>query len=99
MPFPLQAYMTGAFHCLGGIFSPPAFLIVLSQLLLTCAAIFHEDYQPTRWQVFLLYEFWNLVALVFLLYGSRILPLLSTIACEFNSFQNPRCRQYHLTTQ
>ncbi|KAH8892790.1 hypothetical protein GQ53DRAFT_645873 [Thozetella sp. PMI_491] len=76
-------YMTGAFHCLGGLFSPPAFLIVLSQLLLTCAAIFHEDYVATRWQVFLLYQFWNAVALVVLLYGSRILPLLSSIAFVF----------------
>ncbi|KAH6955784.1 amino acid/polyamine transporter I [Ilyonectria sp. MPI-CAGE-AT-0026] len=76
-------YMTGAFHCLGGVFSPPAFLIVLSQLVLTCAAIFHESYSPTRWQVFLLYQFWNVVALVVLLYGSRILPLLSSIAFVF----------------
>lgn len=72
--------MTGAFHCLGGLFSPPAFLIVLSQLVLTCANIFHEDYLPTRWQVFLVYEFWNVVALAVLIYGSRILPLLSSIA-------------------
>lgn len=80
--------MTGAFHCLGGVFSPPAFLIVLSQLVLTCAAIFHESYSPTRWQVFLLYQFWNVVALVVLLYGSRILPLLSSIACTIaNPFQ------------
>jgi choline transport protein len=74
--------MTGAYHGLGGIFSPPAFLIVLSQLILTCAAIFHEEYVPTRWQVFLLYEFWNIVALLLLLYGSRILPLLSALACK-----------------
>ncbi|KAH7349745.1 amino acid/polyamine transporter I [Plectosphaerella cucumerina] len=75
--------MTGAFHCLGGLFSPPAFLVVLSQLILTCAAIFHENYHPTRWQVFLLYEFWNVMAIIVLLYGSRILPLLSTIAFVF----------------
>jgi choline transport protein len=76
--------MTGAFHCLGGLFSPPAFLVVLSQLILTCAAIFHDEYQSTRWHVFLLYEFWNVVALVVLLYGSRVLPLLSSIACMFS---------------
>ncbi|KFA50990.1 hypothetical protein S40293_07279 [Stachybotrys chartarum IBT 40293] len=76
-------YMTGAFHCLGGLFSPPAFLVVLSQLILTCANIMHSDYEPTRWQVFLLYQFWNIMALLVLLYGSRILPLLSTIAFVF----------------
>jgi amino acid transporter len=76
------SYMTGAFHGLGGIFSPPAFLIVLSQLILTCAAIFHETYEPTRWQVFLLYQFWNIMALLVLLCGSRILGLLSALACK-----------------
>ncbi|KAH7121897.1 amino acid/polyamine transporter I [Dactylonectria estremocensis] len=76
-------YMTGAFHCLGGVFSPPAFLVVLSQLILTCAAIFHDEYNPTRWQVFLIYQFWNVVALFVLLYGSRVLPLLSSIAFVF----------------
>ena len=81
--------MTGAMHCLGGLFSPPAFLIVLSQLILTCASIFHEDYEAQRWHVFLVYQFWNFTALAVLLYGSRILPLLSSIAGK-KLFSSPK---------
>lgn len=60
----------------------PAFLIVLLRLILTYVTLFYNTYTPIRWHLFLLYELWNLVALAGLLYGSRVLPILSPISCK-----------------
>lgn len=46
---------------------------------MTCVELFHIDFIATRWQVFLVYEAYNLLYLAAILYGTRSLPIINHI--------------------
>lgn len=64
-------------------FIPPVLILVLAELTFTCACLFHQDFVPKRWQVWLLFQFFNILFLFVLKYWSRIIGELNRIGSTY----------------
>ncbi|OQU94953.1 hypothetical protein CLAIMM_01230 [Cladophialophora immunda] len=75
----IMSYYTGSFLSTTIAFIPPVLILVLSELTFTCACVFHPDFVPKRWQIWLLFQLFNIVYLVALKYGSRFIGELNGV--------------------
>jgi len=74
-----QSYYTGSFLSITIAFIPPTLILVLAELTFTCACVFHQDYVPKRWQIWLLFQLFNLVYLFALKYWTAFLGELNSV--------------------
>ncbi|KAK5679558.1 hypothetical protein LTS10_008379 [Elasticomyces elasticus] len=75
----MTGYFAGGFLALSGLFSPPALLVVTAQLCATIGVAAEPDWLPTKWQLFLIMQAFNLLTLLVIIYSVRIIDVLSSI--------------------
>ncbi|OKL62762.1 hypothetical protein UA08_01326 [Talaromyces atroroseus] len=73
------SYYTGSFLSMTIAFIPPTLILVLAELIFTCACLFHQEFVPKRWQIWLLFQLFNIVYLFVLKYWSTIIGELNRI--------------------
>ncbi|KAI1625938.1 amino acid permease-domain-containing protein [Exophiala viscosa] len=75
----LCSYFTGSFESITVAFIPPVLILVLSELTFTCACLFHQDYVPKRWQIWLLFQLFNVIYLFGIKYMTTIIGELNRV--------------------
>jgi hypothetical protein len=60
-------------------FIPPVLILVLSEIIPTRACFFHPDFIPKRWQMWILFQVFNVMYLGLLKYGNAIIGELNGI--------------------
>ncbi|KAL1907862.1 hypothetical protein Sste5344_006285 [Sporothrix stenoceras] len=57
----ITSYLTGFYQSMGVLFNPASNILAITEVIVTCAELFYDDYRSTRWQCFLVYQFINIV--------------------------------------
>lgn len=56
----------------------------MMQVAVTCVNIFYQDWVPKKWELWLVYNAFNIFFLLALKFGTRLLPFLNGIGSEFD---------------
>ncbi|KAK4948554.1 choline transporter [Elasticomyces elasticus] len=73
------SYFTGSFESITVAFIPPVLILVLAELTFTCACLFHQDFVPKRWQIWLLFQLFNVIYLFAIKYMTTIIGELNRV--------------------
>lgn len=57
-------------------------ILVLAELTFTFACIFHEAFVPARWQIWLLFQLYNIGFLLAIKYGNRGIAMANGIGSK-----------------
>ncbi|KAJ4223401.1 hypothetical protein NW759_006035 [Fusarium solani] len=71
-------FMTGGIHALASLVTPACLITAHSPFFTAMAMVMHPDWQPTKWQSFLIYQAVNIVTIFICFKGSRFLGLMAT---------------------
>jgi hypothetical protein len=58
--------------------------LVLSELTFTCACLFHPDFVAKRWQIWLLFQLYNLIYFFAIKYLNTVIGELNTVGSEIS---------------
>ncbi|RSL56223.1 hypothetical protein CEP54_008979 [Fusarium duplospermum] len=71
-------FMTGGIHALASFITPACLIAAHSPFITAMAMVMHPEWQPTKWQSFLICQVVNIVTIFICFNGSRFLGLMAT---------------------
>ncbi|KAL2692453.1 hypothetical protein Neosp_002862 [[Neocosmospora] mangrovei] len=71
-------FMTGGIHALASLVTPACLITAHSPFFTAMAMAMHPEWQPTKWQSFLIYQTVNIITIFICFKGSRFLGLMAT---------------------
>ena len=77
---PILSWITGWINVAGWIALVASGGLLGSQLIVGIISLMHDSYVPQRWQQFLIYIVYNLIAFLINAFGTRILPYVTKFA-------------------